>query len=178
MTGFRSAQDLVAEAHAVESDIGVVEVEVAPGPVARVPAQRPKIGPAVGIDEVVEVNRFDPELSSARSAVDEGSALNAERGEATAVIQIAVVVVERSAAAAVSSADQARVAAGDACHRSNRDLLAYHDLRRIDAAIHLLRRRRTCARYAYRARCASRPRHKCPGAGKAGRSSAIAAARR
>src|SRR5437016_5240292 len=97
MTGFRSAQDLVAEAHAVESDIGVVEVQVAPGPVARVPAQRPKIGPAVGIDEVVEVNRFDPELSSARSAVDEGSALNAERGEATAVIQIAVDVLARGA---------------------------------------------------------------------------------
>ena len=116
-----------------ESDIGIIEVQVAPDSVARFARQRAEIGPAVGVDEVVEVNRFDAQLGGALFSVDRGSALYPEGREAAAVVEIAVIEVDRRAGAAVAAADQRPVAATDPRHSADRDFLTPRELRRLGA---------------------------------------------
>jgi hypothetical protein len=75
-----------------------------------------KFSLAVCVDEVVKVDGFDFEFGRFRPAVHDSSALNAKRCKSSAVVQIAVVEVDRRTRASVAPADQARVAPFDAIH--------------------------------------------------------------
>ena len=125
------AQPLVAGAHAqsgvidalFQADESVVQVDVAAGAIARFAAQIAEIGIAAGVDEIVEVDGFEPDFDVLRAARHTRSALHRERRQSATVVEVAVVEINRSTGAAVASADQSRIALAHAADTARREFL-------------------------------------------------------